>query len=150
MTAINHALTGAVIGFSLHQPLLAIPVAFISHFVLDGLPHMGGMIHVGSQAFRWYLLADASLCTALVGALVLWHPHYWQVASISAFVATSPDFMWLPQFLAAHQGKSIRPSKHWLVQLHERVQWFDRPIGAIVEIVWAVAVWRLLATFLFI
>ena len=38
MTGTNHALSGAVIATFLPAPV-AIPVAFMSHFVLDAIPH---------------------------------------------------------------------------------------------------------------
>ena len=39
MTATNHALTGATIATLVRQPYLAIPLAFLSHFFCDALPH---------------------------------------------------------------------------------------------------------------
>jgi hypothetical protein len=41
MHSINHAALGAVIGLVTKDPLIAIPAAFASHFVLDALPHYG-------------------------------------------------------------------------------------------------------------
>jgi hypothetical protein len=40
MTATNHGLMGIVIGAYMPLPY-AIPVAFVSHFILDALPHYG-------------------------------------------------------------------------------------------------------------
>lgn len=39
MTATNHALTGAVIALAINEPWLAIPLAFLSHFAIDAIPH---------------------------------------------------------------------------------------------------------------
>ncbi len=41
MRAINHAMTGAVIGLAITAPVVAMPIAFFSHFALDALPHFG-------------------------------------------------------------------------------------------------------------
>jgi hypothetical protein len=32
---------GAIIALAISQPLIALPLAFVSHFVLDALPHYG-------------------------------------------------------------------------------------------------------------
>ena len=41
MTATNHALTGAIIGLVIGEPVLAIALAFASHFICDALPPVG-------------------------------------------------------------------------------------------------------------
>jgi hypothetical protein len=38
MTATNQVLTGAVLGMVLANPWVALPAAFLSHFVLDSVP----------------------------------------------------------------------------------------------------------------
>ena len=47
MTATNHALSGALIGLAVMQPILALPLAFVSHFMLDAVPHFGFDEHGG-------------------------------------------------------------------------------------------------------
>jgi hypothetical protein len=39
VTAPNHALTGALIGLSVANPVLALPLAFVSHLLQDTVPH---------------------------------------------------------------------------------------------------------------
>ena len=41
MTTANHLVVGAIIGVAIKQPLVALPVAYGSHFVLDALPRYG-------------------------------------------------------------------------------------------------------------
>jgi hypothetical protein len=41
MTISNHFATGALIAYAIKQPYLAFPLAFVSHFALDVLPHYG-------------------------------------------------------------------------------------------------------------
>ncbi|HUD10106.1 MAG TPA: hypothetical protein VMR28_00340 [Candidatus Saccharimonadales bacterium] len=141
MTATNHALTGAVIGLSIGNPLLAIPLAFASHFVLDGIPHLGGgqISDPGSKFFRNWLTADALLCILLVIALATQQPSHWLLGSICAFVATSPDLMWAKKFFAAQSGNTVKQSKYWLARFHRKIQWFEHPSGLIVEGLWAIA-----------
>jgi hypothetical protein len=135
MTATNHALTGAIIGLTVGNPWLAIPLAFASHFVLDALPHYGpAKSNIGSKRFRNYLTMDAALCILLVLLLGLSRSEGWIVAALCAFVATSPDVMWLPDFLRARQGKSERTiaNRNAIVRFHSLVQWYQKPPGAII------------------
>lgn len=139
MTATNHALTGALIGLSVSSPLLAVVLAFGSHFVLDGVPHYeGAKRDVASKRFAGYLVLEALVCSGLVATLFLAHPERWLLASICAFTATSPDFMWTNSFLQAHKTHNYVPPTYALARFHAWVQWFEHPSGAIVEIVWAV------------
>lgn len=139
MTATNHALAGAALGLVVQQPLLALPLAFLSHFVLDALPHYGpGKNDIGSSVFRWRLVADAALCVLLVLLLAVFHPTGWLVAAVCAFVATSPDLMWLRNFRREQAGKEGPKisERAIVVRFHAFIQWFERPIGAFVEVAW--------------
>jgi len=147
MTATNHALTGALIGLSVHQPFLVLPLAFMSHFLLDALPHgevAGG--YSGSSQFTQYLIIDASLCGLLVAVLVVNQPSSWLLASICAFLAASPDLMWAQGYLRARKGiKTQLKPKYALARFHAWVQWYQRPLGWAVEAVWATTAVTLLA-----
>ena len=142
MTATNHALTGAIIGLSISNPWLALPLAFASHFVLDALPHHGstGAVDkvISSPKFARNLAIDASLCIILVAILFLSQPVNWLLAAACAFLATSPDLEWTANFFRARAGKKMKKIKDPIGRLHAKVQWFQKPIGAIVEIVWFV------------
>lgn len=140
MRAINHALTGAVIGLSVSDPVLAVPAAFLSHFALDGLPHFGERRKDhGSKNFRDLLVLDALLCFGLVLLLAVWRPRHWLLAAFCAFLATSPDFMWVRKYLRARAGKREPMSKNMVLHFHSGIQWFERPIGLAVELAWAPA-----------
>lgn len=145
MTAANHALTGAIIGLSLHQPVVAVPLAFSAHYLMDAIPHFGGVWPLGSRAFLRYLAVETGLCVGIVLALFVLQPSYWWLGATCAFATASPDFMWVGKFLAARSGKALKEPKHWLVRLHKDIQWFERPIGWVVEVAWAVGALSLLA-----
>lgn len=138
MTATNHALTGAIIGLTIDKPLLAIPLAFLSHFVCDAIPHFkfaGDFDNVAkSSKFARYLIIEAFLCFLIVLGLYLKQPFHWQVAAICAFLATSPDFMWIRKFISAKHNKKFHETL--FDKFASKIQWFQRPIGAVVEIVW--------------
>jgi hypothetical protein len=147
--AINHAFSGALIGLSIANPVSALPLAFVSHFVVDAIPHFGvsGFEDVRGKWFNASLILDAALCVVLVGFLAFLQPRQWLLAAACAFLATSPDFMWVPNYLRAQRGTLIRQNTHWLLRLHANIQWFERPIGGVIEVVWFVAGVLLISTF---
>lgn len=137
MTATNHALTGACIGLIVGQPLIAIPAAFLSHFICDALPHFGGDGNkkwIKSKLFKQVLVVDAALCVVLVGVLASLRPDHWLLACICAFVATSPDLWWINLFIKVNSKKSWEPSL--FSRFASGIQWFQKPIGAVVEVSW--------------
>ncbi len=137
MTATNHALTGAIIGASIRQPWLALPLAFLSHYVLDAIPHFGaGEGFMNSKYYRFYLMGEALLCFILVATLVVLHHRYWLQASICAFLATSPDLFWINRYgyILGKRTKDWKPG--WHSKFASVIQWFEKPIGAGVELVW--------------
>lgn len=141
MTAVNHALTGTVIGLVVGEPLVAIPAALASHFVCDALPHFGSNLpqaaRLKTNNFRNYLVLEAALCFLLVVGLAIFQPQHWLLAAVCAFLATSPDLLWINKYLKVRRGKN------WKRNAYERfaggIQWFERPVGAVVEIAWFAA-----------
>ena len=149
MTATNHAVTGALIGLIVGQPLIALPAAFLSHFVCDAIPHFGNTkLTIWSTNFKRMLVVDAGLCVLLVLVLGFRHPVHWLLAAICAFLATSPDLLWIRKFTYGlkhhHQPRETKIDR---LLGSEGIQWFQRPIGAVVEAAWLVAGISLLTVF---
>ncbi len=139
MTATNHALTGSLIGLMVGSPWLAIPLAFMSHFVLDAIPHFGvSDPKLNSRLFSLYLIFDAAMVLVLLGCLIVFQPASWVAGVCGAVAAASPDLMWLPDYIRAHKGKALAKHRH-IVLFHKNIQWFERPIGFAVEVAWTVA-----------
>ena len=138
MTAINHAITGAVIGFVVGAPLLALPIAFVSHFVCDAMPHfdpsMPAEQWICTKAFTRLLIVDALLCLLLIAVLAVMHPYNWLLAAMCAFVAASPDLYWIRRFTLTRRG--LVWTANWFERFAIAIQWFTAPIGAVVELVW--------------
>lgn len=149
MTATNHALTGAIIGLAVGQPLIALPAAFVSHFVCDALPHYGSAHPdkaIRSDRFRNYLITEASLCFLLVLILAVTRPVHWQLASLCAFLAASPDFFWINKYVTVRAGRPWHPNA--FSRFAVGIQWFQRPVGAVVEAAWFVSAVAVLAAFI--
>lgn len=127
MTGTNHALTGAAIGIALQEPLLIVPLAFASHFVLDAIPHFDHEIYrFGSRwATRLYVI-DGMLATLGLGLLIVLLSQLWFYILLGAFFGVAPDIFWLYYY------RHGRP-QHWYFRFHSWIQWFERPPGLLVE-----------------
>jgi hypothetical protein len=136
--AINHALTGAAIGVTVHNPYVAVPAALVSHLICDVIPHFGTkhLDVIKTRKFTYALIIDAVLCGGLVLALFLSGTQYWFLASVCAFVAAAPDFISIRRFITVHRNRKFTPNR--LERFLSAIQWFERPIGAVVEVAWFV------------
>jgi hypothetical protein len=140
MTAPNHALTGALIGLTVGNPWLALPLAFLSHFACDAIPHYdmpGDELHrIGSKRLIFeQLLLGGAICFLIVLFLAAEHPVHWLLAAICAFLAASPDLFWIPRWL--HVRRTKRDIQlNWFLRFHRVVQWRTAPYLAWLELVW--------------
>jgi hypothetical protein len=154
VTAPNHALTGALIGLSISNPLLALPLAFLSHFLCDAIPHydrpeQDSALRIGSKRLFYELVVIGALgCFLVVLYLTLVQPMHWVSAAVCAFLAASPDLFWMPRFFHVRKtGKDI-PLTNPFLRFHDWIQWKTGPKLIIVELIWAaVAIWLLVAHF---
>jgi hypothetical protein len=145
VTSTNHVLTGAVIALVIKQPAIAIPVAFLSHFVLDVLPHFGiyeddVVKRNANRLFRTVLSIDILLLiTALsvVPWLVGQDVGVWLVFSCMV-AAVLPDAAWVPMFVREIKTKQWRPSHNHFINFHRSIQWFEKPQGLAVELLWII------------
>ncbi len=137
MTASNHLLAGAAISIIATNPLIAVPVAFASHFVLDALPHFG---QKGNHGYTTIAKSRTQLTVALVDALLalsiaitlLYFGLYYTLAI--ALVALSPDFMW-PFRYFFYERINIAPPGGAITRLHQSIQKYERPWGIMPEII---------------
>lgn len=149
MTAVNHALTGTAIGLISGNPALAVPLALISHYICDMIPHFGSRnpeTAIRSRAFRNYLVVEAVLCFCIVLTLAILQPAHWQLAAVCAFVAASPDLLSINYFSKTKKGESWQPGPY--VRFAKKIQWFEKPIGAVVEVAWLVAACIIIQSYL--
>lgn len=142
MTVTNHMLTGAVIALTVHHPAIAIPLAFLSHFALDALPHYGyGFIPYSQRDKQPYFLAKQVADGLLALTLFLVVPYatrYYQlpiITQLAMLAAYLPDGLWTYHYLRAQRtGRYGRPD--WFSRLHKRIQWCERSWGIYVELGW--------------
>ena len=140
MTITNHVLAGSIIGLSIREPILAIILAFVSHFAMDMLPHFG---YPGRKGFPEvlkhrlsYIVGFITFLSTFWIILILIANNQW-FPLLCGLTATSPDLAGLYNYLAYEKkGESAKGMLKLLhVQFHRRIQRFERPWGIYVEIV---------------
>lgn len=136
MIATNHALTGAAVAAVVQQPLLAVPIAFASHFVCDAIPHFGIDLQFRSRAMYIWLIIDGLAALCMAGYLLLLGVNNPVLLAFCGFVAMSPDLAWLHYGVKQQLGKSNTYDP--VTRFHHNIQWYQKVPGLAVEIIWAV------------
>lgn len=139
-------MTGAVIALTVKQPALAIPLAFLSHFVQDTFPHWNygvsrskGKPQFFNRQFYELLITDFLLSVTLMVVLAFLFPaHKWLIWTCMV-AAASPDLVWAYYRLYREHIKKQKPHYDLFSDLHRKIQWSQAPAGALVEIAWFLA-----------
>lgn len=140
MTATSHALTGALIATIVRQPLLAIPLAFFSHFVCDALPHLGIDMKFGDKKMKAWLIIDGSFVMLAAVSLLIIGAKNPVLLAVCGFVAMSPDLFWL-----YHGLKGRTPENYGsFTRFHAAIQKFESVPGLAVDIVWSISAFVLI------
>lgn len=145
MTLTNHLLTGSVIAKFLPLPI-AVPLAFVSHFILDSLPHFGVKQFEDRQRHKKLFFSVLALDIALSIALAVWlirSGHIrWLIVGLIAF---SPDTVWIYRFIVQEKFGKLPPKKGGrFVEFHSGIQKLERIWGGGVEVVYATGLFLLL------
>lgn len=137
MTMTNHMMTGAVIALVIKQPALTLPLALLSHFVLDALPHYGrrGEEHTFSRLTRAVIITDVIIA---VGFLLWLVTSGYYMAGLAAMTAASPDTVWAYRVLRMHLYGRMKPQS-LLTKFHARIQWGERTWGLVIELAYTVS-----------
>ena len=146
MTMTNHFMTGALVAVVFHRPEVALPVAFVSHFAIDALPHYGyGFIDPKERdkqnrfIFKQTIDAYTALALFWLVPYLLRAQQTPLVTGACMLVAFIPDAIWTFHFVRAGRGHDY-PELNWFNKLHKAIQWCERRWGIYVEAVWVVLV----------
>ena len=146
MNTSNHLLVGTGIAIAVNQPLLALPLAFGSHFVLDALPHYGYGRKGYGELFKHKLFYFSLLLDLIGVVLLLTNFNYSELILVAcAILALSPDFEW-PYHYYWFERKGLKPPATRLSKFHNYVQWCEKPWGIVVEVVFFVVLYMLITS----
>lgn len=131
MIGLNHATTGIVIAIVVRRPEFALPLAFISHFVLDTIPH--SLVAPKRRYMVPYLVAEAIGATIITLVCMAAFPDIWFLVGLCAVLAYSPDFLW-PFYYKTDLGK--KPFFREFYAFHKKIQWSESYRGWLVEVLY--------------
>lgn len=135
MSITNHVLGGALIALTIKEPVLVLPLAYVSHFAFDALPHFGFNNKGYGEALKHktLIIIEETINLGLLAVvLFMLRGHGWLVYA-AALIAVSPDAMWPPRYLLYERKGLEPPPAGPITRFHQRIQWFEKPIGVISE-----------------
>lgn len=144
MTAVNHVLAGAIIGATITQPVLAIPLALVSHFVLDALPHFGFTYKGWQERLRHRKLVNIvavyDVIVLLIAVYLILQAAPATLVIVCAAMAVLPDLVWVYRFIFPEKWGTKAPSEGmWLTKFHYRIQKYEFKEGIIIEVIATIA-----------
>lgn len=156
MTATGHAIVGAAIATLIPNPVVSLPIAFLSHFAGDKLPHWD--IMTDKKKTKTQILFQSAL-DVLLGFTLVWAIFIFYLQSpnpliifLGAFAAQLPDWLELPYFIFGKHYPIFRQNYQIQSWIHD--VWFDSrlkaPWGIVTQIVVvAIFIWLVLRTLQF-
>lgn len=150
MLSIAHALTGVFIADTLPSPWLFIPLALISHFVLDHIHHYDAGTGLHEDKRRLYVAAIWAFLD-LVGAVVfialIWRQtptHFtWQIW-LAAFVAILPDLLESTELFFHRPLKILQPLYSFHEYIHRSIK--NRFWGLLTQVILVIFIYVLVIT----
>jgi hypothetical protein len=138
MTAVNHALTGATVAAAINRPILSLPAALLSHFVIDALPHWNYKLPGIYRQLA--IMFDITLSLSLLVVLAVTVDASQRLIIAGGFLGILPDLMWAPHIFYGQPSPTDRLNLlHKLRRLHIKIQWSETRKGAYVEAAWFIA-----------
>lgn len=118
MVLLAHTLTGAIIGLKIKSPLIVIVLSFISHFILDRLPHTNLPIPKKIDPLQFLrTLPDVLPSICLYFVFLYYYPSHWVNITLGVAFAILIDLMSLLRLLP-----KIDSFLKWLDNLHDKIQ----------------------------
>lgn len=114
MTATAHALVSGAIAASIPNPTLAIPLSFVSHFVMDAIPHwdVGTNWRTRTKS-KTGAVAILDTILGLTLAYFLFRGKVESVLLFGAMIAGNlPDWMEAPWYIFFAHFKKSKPAKN--------------------------------------
>lgn len=123
-----HVALGAAIAVAIPNPLVAVPLAFASHFILDITPHWNP--HLNTETKKYGRLTDktmliigfdlacATVLTGIVSLQVLPNSSHFLTVILASTASILPDLIEGPYFLWGYQNKYI---EKWM-KFQKRIQ----------------------------
>ncbi len=153
MTLTNHYMTGVGIAVITKNPFIALPLAIVSHYILDSLPHYGFKIWEQRNqgkfkiVFRTMLVLDVAVFSFFIHFLIINNvPAWYYFAGICGYL---PDLAWWYIWLVPEKFGTVRVELNLINRFHSNIQKFERLWGVIPEVIYGLVVFFLIKGALF-
>jgi hypothetical protein len=136
MTATNHTLVAAnlVVAF---PKWWVVPIAFVSHFVLDALPHHGEINDIKNKRFYVIYGIDFVVALFLLVFLVFTQQEIAALLVFAIIAATVPDIVWIYRDIRERsKAKSLKMNR--FTKFHASIQKHEYPGGIYHEVIYFV------------
>lgn len=127
MISLNHVLAGTAIGLAVKQPALVAVLAFLSHFVLDAIPHYDYGDRPGTKLWWKIWTVDAVTSFLAIALLALAVPELAWAVIAGGICGELPDVFWV------YYLKSGKPA-FWFFRFHAWIQWSETSRGLYYEL----------------
>lgn len=145
-----HVIVASAIAYKVGNPYLALPLSFVSHLVLDSVPHWNPHIITEMRRFggianksKLIIAGDVLLALAsgfFIASSVLPNTiHYWTII-FAGFFGVLPDLMEAPYFFMNMKSKFL----NWWIKCQKAIQSDASPIPGLLTqlvIIFAAIMW---------
>lgn len=133
-------MTGVGIAILTKNPFVAMPLAVLSHYILDSLPHYGFKVweqrNIGifKIIFRTMLILDVFVFSIFILFLIKNNvPAWYYLAGIFGYL---PDLAWWYIWLIPEKFGTVRAELNFINRFHSNIQKFERLWGLIPEVIY--------------
>ena len=127
MISLNHVLAGTALGLAVRQPALVAPLAFLSHFVLDAIPHYDYGDKPGTKLWWQIWAIDAVASFLTITALAFTAPELAWAIIVGGVCGELPDVFWI------YYHRAGKPD-FWFFHFHKWIQWSETHRGLYYEL----------------
>ena len=133
MLSISHAVTGAFIAVKIGNPVLAIPLILLSHYLEDAVPHWdaGTGLGNGSKTRKMAMIHGViDLVLAGVIVLIMYPPNFSLLTSPFSLITTPiwgaffgllPDFLEAPRNFLKYEPSFLKPLNRFHHSFHHSI-----------------------------
>lgn len=148
MTATGHALVATLLIAKFPDPLVSLPLAFVSHFALDVVPHWdAGTHHHGKTKEKLFFEAGADVVLSVILSYVLYYyigGQEYGILLLGIFLSQLPDWLTAPYFILHMKSPLVSWSKQMYKLQHKINNRLDKPWGIVTQITTVVLLYVLL------
>ncbi len=149
MTATGHALVATLIAAKFHNPYIALPLSFVSHFVCDAIPHWDEGTHWREKSRKDLLYESVfdvslSIVVSMLSYSFLFHQQNYIFLLVNVFLSQLPDYITAPYLIFRNLGPFTTIARTSYELQHRLNRRLDKPMGIITTAATVIGVYLVL------